>query len=79
MLHFWKSAKLFMERANHKDLTLLRCCLCALGVLIGILAPRRKKMQTGVLAGGVFAATCVPLLNKYFDISDELMEEKQKK
>ena len=78
MLHFWKSAKLFMERANHKDLTLLRCCLCALGVLIGILAPRRKKMQTGVLAGGVFAATCVPLLNKYFDIHSNNKDIKYK-
>lgn len=77
MLHFWKSAKVYAQRVGLLDLGLLKICLCALGVLIGITVPRKKKIQTSVMAGGVFVATCLPLLNKFLDISDELVDKEE--
>lgn len=77
MLHFWKSAKVYTQRVGLVDLGLLKICLCALGILIGIAVPRKKKIQTSILACGAFAATCLPLLNKFFDISDELTKEQE--
>jgi phosphotransferase system glucose/maltose/N-acetylglucosamine-specific IIC component len=78
MLHVWKSSKLFVERMNWMDAGLLKLCLCAFGVLIGVTVPRKKKASTGLLASGVFVATCLPLMNKFLDISEELAEENQK-
>lgn len=72
MFHFWKSAGEYAKRATVVDLSLLKICLMALGMVIGVTVPRRKKLQTGVLATGVFAATLLPLMNKFLDISEEL-------
>lgn len=72
MFHFWKSASEYAKRTTVVDLSLLKICLMALGVMIGVTIPRRKKLQTGVLATGVFAATLLPLMNKFLDISEEL-------
>ena len=52
-----------------------------LPVRIGYCAGRyrtaQKKVQTGILASGVFVATCLPLMNKFLDISDELAAAEQ--
>jgi len=44
-------------------------------VLVGVLTTRKKKPQTALIAGGVFAATCVPIMNKFLDITEELAGE----
>ena len=72
MFHLWKSAKVYAQRASVMDLGLLKICLLALGVLLGVTVPRKKKLQTGVVATGVFAVTVLPLMNKFLDISEEL-------
>ena len=76
MLHVWKGTKTYIERTNLLDLTLMSLCSVALGVLVGLTTSRKKKAQTGLIAGGVFAATCVPIMNKFLDITEELAEEK---
>lgn len=72
MFHFWKSASVYAKRTTVMDLGLLKICLMALGVMIGVTVPRKKKLSTGVMATGVFAATLLPLMNKFLDISEEL-------
>ncbi len=72
MMHLWKSLKLFVGRMSTADHLLVKICLCALGVLVGLTVPRNKKLQAGIVASGVFAGTCIPLMNKFFDASDEL-------
>ncbi len=72
-MHFLKSMRLYRERAGALDKSLLQVCLCALAVLFGATTPRKKKGQTTLLAGIVFIAACLPILNKFFDISDELI------
>lgn len=72
-MHFLKSLKTYSERAGVLDKGLLQICMCALAVLFGATVPRKKKGQTTLMAGLVFAAACLPILNKFFDISDELV------
>ena len=71
-MHFLKSLKMYNERAGVVDKSLLKICMCALGVLFGSTVPRKKKGQTILFAMLVFVAACLPILNKFFDISDEL-------
>lgn len=71
-MHFLKSLNIYKDRAGVLDKSLLQICLCALAVLFGATLPRKKKGQMTVMAGLVFVAACLPILNKFFDISDEL-------
>ena len=77
MLHLWKSVKTYTQRMGVLDLGLLKICCLALGTLMGITVSRKKKLQTGVLAGGVFAATCLPLMNRFLDVIEETAAEEQ--
>ncbi len=72
-MHFLKSIKIYGDRASILDKGLLQICLCALAVLFGATVPRKKKVQTTLMAGMVFVLACLPVLNKFFDISDELV------
>lgn len=77
MLHLWKSVKTYTQRMGVLDLGLLKICCLALGTLMGLTVSRKKKLQTGVLAGGVFAATCLPLMNRFLDVIEETAVEEQ--
>ena len=76
-MHFIKSLKMYNDRAGVVDKGLLQICMCALGVLFGATVPRKKKGQTILLAFLMFVAACLPVLNKFFDISDELVAERE--
>ena len=76
MMKLWKGTMAYTERTNLLDLTLLQVCSMALGVLVGLLTTRKKKPQTALIAGGLFAATCVPIMNKFLDITEEIAESK---
>lgn len=58
----------YAKESDWKDFTLLKFCLCALGVIIGVqVAPQNKKRVTCV-AIAVFIATYIPLMAKLFKI-----------
>lgn len=71
-MHFLKSFNIYRDRAGMLDKGLLQICICALAVLFGATVPRKKKGQTTIMAGLVFIVACLPIMNKFFDISDEL-------
>lgn len=50
---------------NWKDVAALKLCICALGVLVGLVIPARRRKLAAILAGVVFAATYVPLMVKF--------------
>lgn len=77
MLHLWKSAKIYKDRMSVMDMGLLKICCMALGVVLGLTVSRKKKLQTGVLASGVFAVTCLPLMNKFLDVIEGASEEEK--
>ena len=67
----------YAARSSWKDFALVKFCLCAIGVMIGANIPKKNKRGAMAAAGGVFAATYVPLMKKVFDIAKEMIEEKK--
>ena len=50
---------------NWKDLALVKLCLCAMGMLLGLAAPKKARKWVALGAGLVFLATYVPLMLKF--------------
>lgn len=54
----------YVAESDWKDLALIKFCLCAMGVLIGMqVRPKEKKAVAGI-AGGIFLGTYVVLMAK---------------
>lgn len=69
MKKLFEIADQYIQESDWKDLALIKFCLCAIGIIIGTqVAPKHKKTVT-VVAAGVFAATYVPLMAKFFNIT----------
>ncbi|MGE4214371.1 MAG: permease of phosphate ABC transporter [Anaerotignaceae bacterium] len=71
---FIKSGKKYIERMDIWDVSFLKICLCAMGVLIGIGVSDEKKKSVGIAAIFIFIATYIPLMAKYIGI---VLEEKE--
>ncbi len=56
----WGSA--YIRECDWKDLALVKFCLCAMGALIGLCVPEKKRKIPLILAGLVFLATYIPLM-----------------
>lgn len=74
MKRIMKRGKKYIERMDLWDVSFLKICLCAMGVLIGLGVSENKKKSVGITAVFVFIATYVPLMAKYIGI---VLEEKE--
>lgn len=62
----------YIKQSDWKDLAMLKFCLAAIGVLIGIsLAPKEKK-KAAWLSGTVLAVTYIPLMKKFFQVVSQV-------
>lgn len=59
------AANRYLRACDWRDITVLKICLCALGVLLGLAVPGRKKRPAAWAAALVFAAAYVPLVAKF--------------
>ena len=59
----WGSA--YIRECDWKDLALVKFCLCAMGALIGLCVPEKKRKIPLILAGLVFLASYIPLMVKF--------------
>jgi len=64
----FRSADQYLEESNWKDLALIKCCLCAMGVVLGASVPGKHRLSVTSLAAGTFVATYIPLMAKFFRI-----------
>lgn len=66
----------FMEKLFHvveeyirgmkwQDIALLKICLCAAGIVIGLTAPKRWRKGLLILASAAFVVTYIPLMAKF--------------
>ena len=64
MEKLFRVAEEYIKGMKWQDMALLKFCLCALGIVIGISLP--KKWKKGVLIGAavVFIVTYIPLIIK---------------
>ena len=58
----------YAKESGWKDFALLKFCLCAMGIMIGIQVPRKYKKMVIPVSAGVFLATGIPLIKKLFYI-----------
>ena len=76
MKNLFSAADRYVLSCNWRDIAVLKFCLCALGVLVGLVIPARRRKCVVWAAGLVFAATYVPLLAKFLPtLQDEENDE----
>lgn len=68
MNNLFESANEYVRRSDWKTLALVKFCLCAMGILIGIHVPKQKKKPVGIAALLVFLGTYVLLVPPFFRI-----------
>lgn len=68
----------YLKESDWKDLALVKFCLCAIGIMIGLMVPKDKKKYPFLIALIVFIITYIPLMIKfirtaveYFSTSNE--------
>ena len=55
----------FCKETTWKDLALLKLCLCAIGVMLGLCVSKEKKRPALLAAAAVFAGTYPPLMVRF--------------
>ncbi len=58
----------YLEQSDWKDLTVIKLCLCSIGVMIGLLVPSKAKKTVMMTAVCVFVLTYLPLMLKLFKV-----------
>lgn len=68
MKEVFKYANQYVKESDWKVLALLKVCLAAIGIMIGMYVPEDKKKVTFAVTFSVFLATYVPLMYKFVEI-----------
>lgn len=58
----------YLSRSDWKDLALLKLCLSAFGVLIGLKIPEKRRRCASLWARVIFVAAYIPLMKKFFSV-----------
>lgn len=61
----FSAADAYIAKMNWKDLALVKLCLCAAGVMLGLAAPKRVRKWAALGAVVVFVATYLPIMLKF--------------
>lgn len=62
------AGNMFLKKMDLTDVALLKFCVGALGVLIGLGAAKRHRRGAGALAGLIFVASWIPLMGKFLHV-----------
>ena len=65
MKRLFSAADAYIAKMNWKDLTLVKLCLCAAGVMLGLAAPKQLRKWAALGAVVVFVATYLPIMLKF--------------
>lgn len=67
----------YISEMDWKDMALVKVCLCAIGVLLGLAVPKRSRKPALIGAVAVFLATYIPLMVKFLPWLADRIEEAQ--
>lgn len=62
MKKIFEYANIYAKQSTWKDFALVKFCLCAIGIIIGVLLPESVRVYALVIAGVVFLITYIPLM-----------------
>lgn len=65
----------YAKSSTWLDFALVKFCLCAMGVIIGLQIPKKHKKDATEIAGSIFIATYIPLMTKVLMIVKDLLKE----
>lgn len=68
MKKIFEYANDYAKQSTWKDFALVKFCLCAIGVIIGVLLPKSFQTVALIIAGGIFVITYIPLMIKFIKI-----------
>lgn len=57
---------LYAKQSDWKDFALVKFCLCAMGVIIGVHVNPQYKQAVSDIAAGIFVVTYIPLMVRLF-------------
>ncbi len=69
-------ANAYAKQCSWKDFALIKFCLCAIGIIIGVLLPKAGTKPALMIAGTVFIITYIPLMVKFIKL---IIREKGRK
>ncbi len=61
-------ATAYAKQSSWKDFALIKFCLCAIGIIIGVLLPKTVMKTALIIAGAVFVITYIPLMVKFIKV-----------
>lgn len=61
-------ANKYAAKSTWKEFALIKFCLCAIGVIIGVLLPEGIRIPALVTAGIVFVITYIPLMAGFIKV-----------
>lgn len=71
MKKLFEYANVYAGKSTWKEFALVKFCLCAIGVMIGVSLQEKAKKKALGLAGIVFALTYIPLMRGFFKVVRE--------
>jgi hypothetical protein len=71
MKKLFSCADAYLRRSDWRDLALLKLCLTAFGLLVGLNVSEKRRGCATFWAKTVFFFTFVPIMKKFFDIVAE--------
>ncbi|MDD2956058.1 MAG: permease of phosphate ABC transporter [Oscillospiraceae bacterium] len=77
MNKFLEAGKSYLAEMNLADMALLKFCLCAVGVVLGLCVPKKAQKPVLVVTVLVFLATYVPLMIKFIRVLGGRAEEEK--
>lgn len=69
MKQLFDCANHYVRARDWKMLAYLKFCLCAMGVMLGVLVPEKQKKTVLGAAAGVFLATYIPLMADFMSFA----------
>lgn len=68
MNKLFEKANQYLQESDWQDLALVKFCLCAMGILLGLAVPEKQKKSAASAAAGVFGVTYILLMAKFGEI-----------
>ncbi len=65
----------YAKQSTWMDFALIKTCLCALGVMIGVSVPKESRKPVLGVAAVAYVATCAVIMAKFLPILKDHMEE----
>ena len=75
MKKIFQYANGYLQECDWKNIGLVKLCLCAVGVMIGLGIPEKQKKPVFCAAAGVFFSTYIPLMIRF--VRSAIRQKKQ--